>query len=52
MGNRERKQNMGISEAPGGDLAPHQQNAATLTGNKRPPTQMEIYYIYCKMGRP
>jgi len=43
---------MGISGALGGDPVPHQQNTATVTGDRRPPTQVEIYYIYCKMGRP
>ena len=46
------KKNIKISGTLKGDPAPHQQNITTLIRNKWPPTQVEIYYIYYKMGRP
>jgi len=51
MGNRKRKENIRISGTLKGDLVPYWQNTAMSTKDKWPPTQMEIYYIYCKMGK-
>jgi len=50
-GNRKKTQNIEIFGTPSGGPAPYWQNTATLIKDKWPPTQVEIYYIYYKMGR-